>query len=578
MANSIEQISERMNEQTKFEEFKKAVNNWLLLKEPREVTECITNYFLKENTVYSLRCDTQSEMWIYSEGIYIPEARSYIKEFTQRVCGVGYTTHIANEVINKIEARTFINQDKFFSINYVDEIAVKNGILNIKTKELAPFTPKKIFFNKLPVEYVPEKDCPNIKKHFQSVLQHESDTLVIQELFGYLLLKEYMIEKAFMFTGSGRNGKGKSIELMKHFLGADNCSSIPLQQLEESEFAVAGLFGKMANLSGDLSKTALRHTGRFKEATGRDLLTANRKNKSFISFVNYAKLIFACNELPKTRDITTAFFSRWALLHFPYTFLTKEEMDKLEDKTNARLRDSEIIKKLTTPEELSGLLNWALDGLERLLKQKDFSSSRTWEELKIEWLRKSSSLQAFLMDCTIQDYDSHILKKEFQRRYNEYCRVHKIKPEGAGDIKETLSEMGISENRTSLEGRPWKYEGLKFVQDVQDVHGFLPCIGILNSLETSKTLDKSDRLDRHISDFEQVNEEKVIEPCLELKRTVETVITEFLSFKKEGMSFEYLERNISKKFPNINLDVLLSDMAKKGIVCENPCGVWRLLE
>jgi len=114
------------------------------------------------------------------------------------------------------------------------------------------------------------------------------------EIFGFLLLKEYKIEKAFMFVGYGRNGKSKTVELMKRFIGAENCSSLPLRSLIEESFSLSELFGRMANLAADLSKTDLKETGMIKSLIGRDTIQAHRKYLRDLNFVNYAKNGFCC--------------------------------------------------------------------------------------------------------------------------------------------------------------------------------------------------------------------------------------------------------------------------------------------
>jgi hypothetical protein len=129
-------------------------------------------------------------------------------------------------------------------------------------------------------------------------------------------------------NGNGRNGKSKTIELMKNFLGHKNCTGIPIQKLEKDKFSIIGLFGKMANLAGDISKEALGNTGVFKNLTGRDPIDASRKFQNSITFVNYAKMIFACNELPETNDMTDGFWERWVYLDFPYKFVSQKDYDK----------------------------------------------------------------------------------------------------------------------------------------------------------------------------------------------------------------------------------------------------------
>jgi len=397
-------------------------------KKRSKATETMTKHFLDNNSIYTTRDDEKSECWIYSQGIYIPQGRTYIKETCRNILGKLYTTMLCNEVINKIEADTFIEQDEFFKEEPPYLVAVNNGILNLKTRELKEFNPSFKFFSKLNINYVPGSKCPKIQQFFKSLFKDELEINVIQEVFGFLLYREYFLEKAFMFLGGGRNGKGKTMELMKLFLGVDNCVEISLESIEKDNFATGELFKKYANLCGDLSRTALKHTGEFKKLTGRDLLSAQRKFKTRVKFTNYAKMVFSCNELPLTYDITEAFFNRWIILEFPFTFLPQKEIDELkqDEKENIKLRDSNIIEDISSKEEMEGLLCWALDGLKRLQENKSFSYSPSTNETRNKWLRKSDSCMAFILDYIVYDYESYMTKKEFKNRYVEYCRRHKV--------------------------------------------------------------------------------------------------------------------------------------------------------
>lgn len=422
----------------------------LLTKKRNEATELLTQNILKNNYIYTTRDDEKSEVWIYDKGIYIPQGRTFIKEFCRDVLGEAYTTSITNQIISKIEVDTFIDQKQFFTNHNKTELAVNNGILNVITKELKSFDPKKIFFNKLPVDYDPKKECPNILEHFKAVLKNKEDLPVIQEIIGYLLIKEYTIEKAIMFSGSGRNGKGKTQELMKHFIGIENCASVPLQQFENDIYSKGELLNKLANLSGDISGESLKQTGAFKELTGRDLISAPRKFLPRVHFINYAKLIFNANELPKTYDMTPAFWNRWVLLEFPYRFLSQKEIDNTpeNERENIKLANPDIIGGMTSPDELSGLLNWGLGGLARLLKQKDFSYNKSVEEVKNLWVRKSNSFAAFLMDCVVESSEGWVSKNDLRVQYAKYCNKFKIKPESDKSIKYTLlSTFAVGESK-----------------------------------------------------------------------------------------------------------------------------------
>jgi len=402
-------------------------------------TELIVQQILSSNHIYTTRSDEKTELFIYHEGIYIPQGKSFVKEFVREILQEAFTTYRCNNVIAKIEADTFINSEDLFSLDNVEEIAVENGVLNIFTRELSQFTPNKFFFNKLPVKYDPNKDCPIIKKHLEEVLRFGEDIKVMQELFGFCLLREYRIEKAFMLIGTGRNGKSKTIELMKRFIGIENCVNIPLQQLEIDNFALSELHNKMANLAGDIDDTTLKKTGNFKTLTGRDLISASKKFLPRVKFTNYAKLIFLANKLPRVYDMSEGFWNRWILLEFPYSFFSEKELNERIEEENCKLADPDIIEKLTTEKELSGLLNWSLDGLERLLKQKDFSYSKSTAETKEAWIRKSDSFRAFLMDCIEEEYGHDIEKQVLKRSYAEYCKKHKIEMVSDKSIKYTLT-------------------------------------------------------------------------------------------------------------------------------------------
>jgi len=431
-----------------------------------EATEMIVRSFKESNHIYTTKDDVKPEMWIYKEGIYIPEGRTFVKEYCRRVLGEAYTSHLANTIIGKIEADTGIESEEFFKQYYVFEIPVENGILNIKTRELSEFTPKKIFFNKLPVKYDPIMECPMIDQFLSEVLANPEDKAVFYELAGFGLLKDYKIEKAVMLVGNGRNGKSKSIELLKRLVGVRNCCSIPLSSLNSSNFSLSELFGKLFNLAGDLSSKELKYTGTFKGLTGRDTITAQRKFLRDLIFVNYAKMVFACNELPRVYDGSLAFWGRWILLEYPYTFVDQETYDALgENKGKFKLMDVDIINKITTHNEMSGFLNKALDGLDNLLKNKRFSYTVGTKEVKDKWIRKSDSFLAFCMDNVEEDYSSKVSKQKIRNLYSKYCKSHKLKGCSDKAIKITLQEnYGVTEEYTSefgVGGQEWCWVGVK---------------------------------------------------------------------------------------------------------------------
>lgn len=428
-------------------------------------TELLVDYIKEKNYLYTTKDDVKSEVWIYKDGIYVSQGKSEIKSMLRELLGEWYSQFIYGLVIAKIEPDTYIETQNFFSHNYVREIALENGILDIFTRELKLFTPEKIFFNKMPIEYHPEAKCPQIDKFLNDVLPNEEDKDVFYEIGGFCLLSDYTFEKAFMFVGNGRNGKDKSLELIKRTLGVQNCSSIVLSSLQSEGFAISELFGKMANLAGEISNQDLKDTSMFKALTGRSLVSAGRKFLNNITFVNHAKFIFACNELPMVYDLSTGFWDRWVLLEFPFTFVSREEYNLAEKKDNLKLRDEDIISKITTKDELSGLLNKFLDGLTRLALNRSFSVTQSTEQVKNLWIRKSNSFVAFCMDNLEEDYEGKIGKKELRKRYAQYCKKHKVSSKSDIVLKRVLQDtFGANESDSYQFGSTYErcWEGIKW--------------------------------------------------------------------------------------------------------------------
>lgn len=449
-------------------------------KEYSLATEEMVEFILNKFKIYTTRDDLKSEVWIYSEGIYIPQGKSFIKETIRQIMGEAFSSLFCKQVIDKIEVDTFIDANKFFKTKYLYEVPVENGILDICTLELSPFNPSKIFFNKMPVKFDPTAKCPKIEEFLKQVLAKEEDIQVFYEMAGFGLLKEYRFEKAFMLVGDGRNGKGKSLELLKRMFGAENCCSIPLSSIDFRNFDLVTLFGKFLNLAGDIGNQDLKDTSAFKSMTGRDLITVPRKFLNSLTFENYAKFIFACNELPMVYDTSKGFWDRWILLEYPYYFADKSlfEATPPEERKMWKIRDDDIISKITCPEELSGLLNESLRGLKRLIDKGSFSTTMGSSEIKTTWIRKSNSIMAFCFDYVEEEPNGFVSKKSFRKVYSDYCKEHKVKVRSDKVIRESLLELfGASSDRKDLGlsyyEEVWsgiKLKNKKNVENVADFH------------------------------------------------------------------------------------------------------------
>ena len=409
--------------------------------------------------------DTQ-EIFVYQEGVYLGKADRLLSAHAQHILTDLGSTHFISETLAHIKRSTYRKRDDL--LEPILKVCLQNGILNLETMQLEPHTPDVVFFNKLPISFVSTANCPLIQKFLREVLPTNDDILTIQELFGYCLYKEYLIHKAFMFVGGGSNGKSTLIKILKHFLGKENCAAVPLHQIEGDKFAVASLFGKLANMFADLPAKALKDSSLFKMLTGEDNIPAEKKFKDKFFFQNYAKMIFSANQIPKTPDESDAFFRRWIILQFPNQFTGGND-------------DKKLIYRLTTDAEMSGLLNYAIAGLRRLLERGDFTSARSIEEMRELYMRQSDSVMSFIMDCLEISIMDHIGKKELYSRYTEYCRekIYPIVPENTFH-QELHRKIRVEDYRPAVKDpvtnnfiRVNCWRGIKLIQNRLDNHDSL---------------------------------------------------------------------------------------------------------
>ena len=389
-----------------YDNAKQKVMQLLFMKKTmKEISFILAQYIMKHYEFLTLR--DNDVLFIYKDGVYTNCGESIVKEEVQKILEGINSTHTTNEVIGHIKRLTFVDRSKFDEP--VDKICLLNGILNIKTLKIEPHTPKIVFLNKINANYDKKANCQRFKK-FVSEIVARDDILIIQELIGYCLLKTNKFQKAFMFNGSGDNGKSVLIYVIEKFLGEDNCTSVTLQKLEFDKFSVANLYGKLANICADLPSAALGVTENFKKITAGDRIEGEKKFQGSFYFRPYSKIINSANRLPEVTDESYAFFKRWIIVNFPNTFTIGK------GKTDVNLSG-----KLTKQEELDGILNWAIEGLQRLVSNKKFSKYGDIEEIQEEYLRKSNSVAAFELDCIVYDSYGHISKSDLYVGYEKFC-------------------------------------------------------------------------------------------------------------------------------------------------------------
>jgi P4 family phage/plasmid primase-like protien len=329
--------------------------------------------------------DDVEVLYLYKDGVYVL-ADTIIKEEIESMIGDKANTGLCSEVIAHLRRRSYVKRTEFNK--FEGEIPVLNGLLNLNTTQLRDFDPEKIFTFKVNTRFAPDKDAPKFKAGFKQILPNEEDRTLFQEYAGYTLLPAFPHHKFMILIGIGRNGKGVLIRTIVGVIGPDNVSNIRLEYLDGSHrFMVANLFGVLMNVCSEPSTRRPFRTELMKQICGQDTLDGEIKNKQrLLKFISFAKQYIQANKLPMVDDKTLSFWDRVLIIECPVTF-TDEKGNKVPDIERTWLDDED---------ERSGILNWMIEGLERVNQNGKFTTTKTMDRKIIEFKQVSDPIGAFL--------------------------------------------------------------------------------------------------------------------------------------------------------------------------------------
>jgi putative DNA primase/helicase len=407
---------------------------------PRFAKDIIDNYSIHTNV-------ETDDLYIFNvtTGIYDKNGDVALRRIIDNCLEKESRKDRANETIYLIHVRT---SDK---LQESSKIAVQNGLLDVVTGELVPFTPNEFVTAQLPVTYDKTAQCPEILKFFSEIAPDDLKAQ-FEEIFGYSLLRELPIHKATVLLGEGANGKSTFLDLLTLFLGKDNVSHVTLQQMCEGKFELAELHGKLANIVDDLPGSALKAVGNFKTITGNAPILVQRKHKDPFSEWSTTKQFFGCNKLPKASEDTIAYFRRFNIVPFNRFFTGKAD-------------DKNKLKKMTTASELSGLLNLALSGLKRLMQNGDYSGAKSIEDTRQLYIKSSDSCKAFCEEKLDESDDpkDYLTTDNTYQLYVTYVRENRLpkieaKPQLSQAIRQTFPNV---EHTKVTSSNSWVWQYLK---------------------------------------------------------------------------------------------------------------------
>lgn len=242
----------------------------------------------------------------------------------------------------------------------------------------------------LPIEWNPDARCP-LFEAFLAESVAPDDRARVWEILGYLMMSGNPLQKLFLFSGGGGNGKGVLLHVIKELLGASNVSSVPLHEFAESQFASAEVFGMLANICGDIDTTYIEKTGRIKELSGEDRIKGERKYGKPFYFDFWGKALFSANALPAAADPSTGWLRRWEIVSFPF---------------EPARPDPTLKRRLSDPGELQGIAVLAVAALRALMVRRRFDRGESAMLVHEEFAQRSNKVLAWVTECAYADPSS----------------------------------------------------------------------------------------------------------------------------------------------------------------------------
>jgi len=333
-------------------------------------------------------------------------------------------------------------------------INLQNGTFEINDKgtQLRPFDRSDFITYQLPFEYEPQATAPLFQKYLDEVLPDKDRQKVLAEYLGFVFIKHgsnrLKEEKALILYGTGANGKSVFFEVVSALLGTENTSNYSLQSLtNENGYFRAKLANKLVNYGSEINGKL--ESSLFKQLVSGEPVEARLPYGQPFILKQYAKLIFNSNELPKDVEHTNAYFRRFLIIPFDVT-IPLEKQDKI--------LHVKIIEK-----ELSGVFNWVLDGLNRLLEQKRFTHCEAIKQAVEQYKSQSDSVKMFIDENNYKNHATEYrLIKDLYNDYRVYCIEDGFKPVNKSNFIKRLKGFGVMVNRINIGNVAYLYNGKKY--------------------------------------------------------------------------------------------------------------------
>ena len=280
------------------------------------------------------------------------------------------------------------------------------------------FDPEDFLKYKLPYDYEPDAKCPIFDAYFAEMMPNHKIRDIVQEFMGWAFIKHSVmkLEKTMIMLGDGENGKSVMFTVMDAIFGKENISHVGANNLNEEHYR-ALLANKLINycteLQGNVDTEILKNM-----ASGEPIMVREKYGHPY-HMTDYAKIVFNANKAPTIVEHTHGFYRK--LLIIPWSV-----------RVNQDRKDIHLPNKIID-QELSGVFNWVIEGMKRLIKNNRFTVVDEVEQAMENYKRDTDSVYQFIDTLREISYDmTKVFVDDAYNRYRQFCieggykAVHKV--------------------------------------------------------------------------------------------------------------------------------------------------------
>ena len=411
------------------------------------------------------------KFYYYKKGVFIPYTDTMIKtnmkvwidetneehEGDKEWKQIKFSTQLFHQVKNHLHSNMH-QLEEFDTYNW--RVNCLNGYVDLRDGTYSPHwefdANPYLSFIQIPVEYDPEAKCPNILQFIIDVFGMDRFPF-IYEIIGYLLYKSNKFQKAFIFFGEASSGKTTFIEMIRYFLGDRNVQDISIQKINK-QYQMAHLRNKLANIYDDLPFKKLNYIHNFKQIVTNKTLTGEIKFvQNLVTWKNFCKQIYTCNDLPEVAENTgDDFWRRIILVHCTNYF-------------DNGTKDFDISSKITGHKEMSGLLNMVIHHFKDLYERKHFAEKYdNIDTVKGIWQININPLKLFLdTNCVLNESEREEVK-HFRTQVNAFRKERNALPISQNLITRRLKNIGILKKEIKTSQGRFYYMGIKIATTIVD--------------------------------------------------------------------------------------------------------------